>query len=76
MKADLFEHRYLHCVHLLFPLVSSIMEKVSSITGLKVVNRSVVHKGKVFTTLDDIVSEVTEHEDRYQGGIVIIMSLG
>ncbi|KAK3753339.1 hypothetical protein QZH41_015277 [Actinostola sp. cb2023] len=56
--------------------VSSIMEKVSSITGFKVVNRSVVHKGKVFTTLDDIVSEVTEHEDRYQGVIVFDVEEG
>ncbi|KAK3732015.1 hypothetical protein QZH41_016886 [Actinostola sp. cb2023] len=56
--------------------VSSLMEKVSSITGLKVVNHSVVHKGKVFTTLDDIVSEVTEHEDRYEGVIVFHVEEG
>jgi hypothetical protein len=48
------------------------MAKVSSITGLKAVNYSAAHAGKVFTSLDQIVAEATEHEDKYFGGKSIL----
>lgn len=45
------------------------MKKVSQMTGIKAVNYSVVHAGKTFADLDQIIAEATEHEDRYFGGM-------
>lgn len=45
------------------------MTKVTQTTGIKAVNYSVVHDGKTFKSLDQIIAEATEHEDRYFGGM-------
>jgi len=44
------------------------MAKVSSITGLKVVTKSIAHLDKDFVSLDAMISEVAEHEELYMGG--------
>lgn len=44
------------------------MTRVSSIIGIKATDKSKVHKGKTFSTVDDVISEAAEHEDVYMGG--------
>ncbi|XP_031561453.1 ATP-binding cassette sub-family A member 3-like [Actinia tenebrosa] len=56
--------------------VASLMRKVSQTTGIKAVNYSVVHGEKEFTSLDQIIAEATEHEDRYFGVVVFDLNKG
>ncbi|XP_048579731.1 phospholipid-transporting ATPase ABCA3 isoform X2 [Nematostella vectensis] len=51
------------------PAVSGLMSSVASTMNIKVVNRSMVHN-KDWTSVEQMVAEVAEHEDKYLAAVV------
>lgn len=47
------------------------MANVSSLTGIKITNVSIIHDKKPFSSLNQIVAEVAEYTDKYEGGMFI-----
>ncbi|EDO48951.1 predicted protein [Nematostella vectensis] len=61
-----------YCIIIIFlpnDLVSGLMSSVASTMNIKVVNRSMVHN-KDWTSVEQMVAEVAEHEDKYLAAVV------
>ncbi|KXJ27228.1 hypothetical protein AC249_AIPGENE17546 [Exaiptasia diaphana] len=53
--------------------VASVMSKVSRTVAFSVTDKSVIH-GKTFTSIDEVIAEVREHDDVYVGGTYILLA--